>query len=668
VTSAASGVQHVASQPPPGTLTPPRTRRAARRVRRVSLVAYAALALAVAGPLLASGLVLVVDLSQTPHPDLPGAYYGLPQGTHEGTVARLPLDALFVGLGRLDAVGLGEKVLLLAVVALAGIGMHRLVVVRHAAAAYYAGLLYAVNPFVYDRLDTGQWFLLLGYALLPWAYRALVGALRGDLLAGATFGALFGLTGIASTHMAMLLAAMAVVTATIHGPRLWREPAVGRAVGLGGVLAGLSALCWLVPTPGLREFWQAIGPAHLELYRSLPNGSWPVPVALAGLTGYWNNPQPATDWVPAWPLFALTLALLALLGVAARSRDRTTLSVAILGALGLAIALGDASSPTRGAFAWLLDHVSPLRSFREPQKAVALLVFAYAYLGAAGVDDLLEHRRRMRAAAPLLAALLLSVPLVYGHRVLGGLWGRLHTSQFPASWYAADDVLRREAGGSRTLFLPFHGYFALSFAHHRVVANPAVTFFHTPMLTSRDVGGGPRVSDNADPLERRVRGLLDHGAHNRNLPSCLAALGVSHILLAKEADWQRYRYLGQRTDLAVERRWPDLLLLRNTAPAGLAMAGDPGAGCPRGLEPIPLRRLSPVHYRLAGTRSPTTELRLGLPLASSWRVEGRDLRFARWPAYRRNYLLGLAGWIIVAAAWARARRLRQAAGRDRQRG
>jgi hypothetical protein len=266
----------------------------------------------------------------------------------------------------------------------------------------------------------------------------------------------------------------------------------------------------------------------------------------------------------------------------------------------------------------------------------------------------------MRAAAPLLAALLLAVPLVYGHRMLGGLWGRLQTSHFPASWYAADDVLRREASGSRTLFLPFHGYFALSFAHHRVVANPAVTFFHAPMLTSRDVGGGPRVSDNTDPVERRVRGLLDNGARSRNLSACLAALGVSHVLLAKEADWRRYRYLGQRDDLVVERRWPDLVLLRNTVPAGLAMVGDARAACSRGLEPIPLRRLSPVHYRLAGTRPGKAELRLGLPLASTWRAEGRDLRFARWPEYRRNYLLGLAGWIIVIAAWARARRLRRA--------
>src|SRR4051812_31238006 len=304
---------------------------AALRLHGLWPVAYLALAVAVAAPLLKPGLVLAVDLSLTPHPALPGVYWGLAQAPHDGTLARLPLDALFVGLGHLGAVGLGEKALCLGVVALAGVGMHRLVVVRHAAAAYYAGLLYAINPFVYDRLYTGQWFLLLGYALLPFAYRALLGALEGDLVAATTFGALFGLTGIASTHMAVILAAMAAATAAIHGGRMWRAPAVRRAAGLAAALAAASALSWLVPTPGLREFWHAIGPSQLELYRSAPNGSWPVPVAVAGLTGYWNDARPATDWVPAWPLFALTFATLSLAGLAARARDRTTWAVAVMG-------------------------------------------------------------------------------------------------------------------------------------------------------------------------------------------------------------------------------------------------------------------------------------------------------------------------------------------------
>src|SRR5437764_14351999 len=88
---------------------PPRHRSASRR----AAVPYLALAVAVAGPLLAPGYVLLPDLTQTPDPGIPSAYWGLGQGTHEASPARLPLDALFAALGHIDAVQVGQKLMLL---------------------------------------------------------------------------------------------------------------------------------------------------------------------------------------------------------------------------------------------------------------------------------------------------------------------------------------------------------------------------------------------------------------------------------------------------------------------------------------------------------------------------------------------------------------------------
>ena len=82
-------------------------------------IVYGALALVVAGPLLAPGLILVVDLSVVPHPSLPSMYWGLPTGTHGAAASRLPFDLLFVLAGRIGAVGVAEKLLLLAIVFLA---------------------------------------------------------------------------------------------------------------------------------------------------------------------------------------------------------------------------------------------------------------------------------------------------------------------------------------------------------------------------------------------------------------------------------------------------------------------------------------------------------------------------------------------------------------------
>ena len=48
-----------------------------------------------------------------------------------------------------------------------------------------AGLFYAVNPFVFDRLYAGQLGVLLGYALLPFAVDALLDAARKPAPCGA---------------------------------------------------------------------------------------------------------------------------------------------------------------------------------------------------------------------------------------------------------------------------------------------------------------------------------------------------------------------------------------------------------------------------------------------------------------------------------------------------
>ena len=98
-----------------------------------------------------------------------------------------------------------ERVLLVAIVLLAGLGVHRLVAGERAGLAAFAGVLYAINPFVYDRLLTGQWFLLLGYAVLPWALRALIRTLRGERRAPWMFAALFALTGIAAVVVCLVV-------------------------------------------------------------------------------------------------------------------------------------------------------------------------------------------------------------------------------------------------------------------------------------------------------------------------------------------------------------------------------------------------------------------------------------------------------------------------------
>ncbi len=610
---------------------PPRGGRAKETAIRGRLipVVYGALAVAVAGPLLAPGLVLAVDLAPVPHPHLASDYWGIPAGTHSGPISRLPIDLLLVALGHVNAVAIGEKALLLAIVFLAGWGMHRLVPSTSDVARFFGGFLYAVNPFVYDRLGTGQWYLLLGYALLPWAFAALLPLAEGRRSAAWRFAALATAVGVASAHMFALLAVLVVLVSFAVVARGPQRIARLVAIVAGSALTCAASLYWLLPVPGLEALWRHIGPAQLHLYGTVSDRRWGIEGAVAGLYGYWNDPDPIKAHLAAWPLITAALISLALWGLAHRRHDPIAWVVAAAAVFGFLLALGGRSPITGALYRTALDHFAVLRSFREPQKGVALVAFGYAYLGGAAAGELRGHFRvGWQRRGPAVVAVLLLLPLIAGYREFGGLWGGLTTSTYPRSWSEARTLLGREAGDSRTLVLPWHAYFALTFANHRVVGNPGTSYFDTPVLVSRSVGEGAAANDSSDPLDREVSRLLASGPHRHNLGACLATLGVSHILLPKQSDWSRYSFLSRQHDVVLERRWSDLLLYRNTHPTALAMQVEHATvnPCTTRSAPLAARLVNPGRIELTKPVAPGRIVALAVSPGPGWTMNGRSGR------------------------------------------
>ena len=87
---------------------------------------------------------------------------------------------------------------------LATTGAARLVRTAVLPARLGAGLFYAVNPFVFDRLYAGQLGVLLGYALLPFAVTALLDAAQEPHRVGRA-ACWAGATVMMSEHFAWIL-------------------------------------------------------------------------------------------------------------------------------------------------------------------------------------------------------------------------------------------------------------------------------------------------------------------------------------------------------------------------------------------------------------------------------------------------------------------------------
>jgi len=363
-----------------------------------------------------------------------------------------------------------------------------------------AGLIGALNPFVYARLVEGQWSIVAATGLLfLWV------AAWERLAAAAGRGAVAGLASCtvavaaASPNMLGPLALLALLGLLWQRP--WRDPAVRRRLltGLGVSAAALlyGVLAFFVSQGG--DSFTAVrgfGRADFVAFRSAPDPHWGLLPALAGLYGEWAERvgrfPVATAAAPWWPVASGLLVLATLFGTW-RARQRSWLLVA--GVLGLLLSALTATG-------WGLDlavaaaHRLPLlAAWREPQKWLALWLLAVATLAPESLVP--RGLRRGTAAgwgvAAAAAAMAAAVLLPGGVTELQRTSSIVRPVAYPPDWMAAEEAVALEvAPRERVAVLPWHLYAELPFTG-RLAANPAPVLFREPLLASSDpeIPGSP---------------------------------------------------------------------------------------------------------------------------------------------------------------------------------
>lgn len=499
-------------------------------------LAGVALAAGVVGPLVGRGWLLVLDWVQGPRSHLGGAYWG--KGVPPG-----PVPAAVVGLGHLLGGQAVSWLVVAAIFPLAAAGAARLTPAG-AAGRLAAGVLYAVNPFVFDRVGAGQVYVLLGYALLPFAVASLLRSESrrgvGRLAAGAWWAALVA----ASVHYAFI-AGVVVVAVVVwrHRPRtLWWA---AQTLAVTAVLDAWLAVPTLVGvSPGV-----AVGATDLAAFRTSSDPVWGLYVNVAGLYGFWRRVlvEPKA-FLPAWPALAAALLAVAAIGLVAawRAGQRELVGVLVLSAVaGYLLALG-AQGPTGGVFRLLYDDFPAFRVMREPEKFLALLALAEAAGFGLGAEELARRLARAPAKWACLAVAA-ALPLAYTPTIFAGLDGQIAPSRYPPAWAAANRLMG--AGRGSILFLPWQQYLAFGFTHGAVIADPAPGYFERPVLASDDVGAGSLGDDSTSDRAGFIQTVLDDGTRLHRLGALLAPLGVRYVVLAQTADFRSYAWVATQSDL-----------------------------------------------------------------------------------------------------------------------
>ena len=525
---------------------------------------YTVLVLAVMLPLLVPGFILTLDMVFVPHPPLP-----------DDITSSYLFHAALHFLSYIVPGDVLQKALLFGILLLAGIGTHKLVKNLQAQTvppvvgwgAYFAGVFYMVNPFVYGRFMAGQYAVLLGYALLPFFFLALLKFLAQPTRAGITI-----LTGcalaisIVSIHTLGLLAIVVLVASSAA---LWRRRQEKRYIldviklGVSGCI-GLILLSgyWLVPTLlGTNSIAESVDSFSVIDRQAFATDGGLLNVL--ALQGFWVEAQ-GLFTLPGEPLplsgvWQLLLFAIIATGVVSLWRQQRALAVTlgVVGGVAVVLAVG-------GPLNQLLTTFVPLfAGYREPHKFIALLALAYAVFAAFGVTAIIS-KIRPRSWGRYCGAILPTLPILVTPTMLWGFNGQLKSVQYPADWYVINARLSHVQKKEKVLFLPWHLYMKFDF-NGRIVANPASKFFDATIVGSNDpefAGLVPRSDPTQTGLSDEILPRAKAGTH---MGATLERLGIHYVLLAKEVDYEDYVYLDRQTDLRLVTETPNLKLYRVAA-------------------------------------------------------------------------------------------------------
>ncbi len=464
------------------------------RVGALVGVGVAALLLA---PLLGRGYVLVRDMVFVPRTPLGSQLLGV-----NGVPRGVPSE-LFVALGSRVLPGDWlQDVVLLALVIGAAAGAAALAPVRRTVGAAAAATTYGWSAYLHERLLLGQWALLVGWAVLPWAARSALDWRRGG--SGWPAVACLAVAGAAGAN-ALLLVALVVVLC-------------GRPLG---ALAATTVLALPWAVPGLLVDQVAGDPRGVAAFASRGDNPLGVVVSLLTGGGVWaREAVPPGRAVGIW--VSLAVLVVGALGLASVQRRLGSRLLVAAGA-GLLLALLGRLPGTSDALRWAVVHVPATGLLRDGQKWVAPLLLLTSAAVGCGAERLVrlvaEPSVRRVAGALLVLAPLAALP--------GAAWaegGRLTASTYPADW----ERVTRLAHGP-VLVLPWTLYRAFPWNDRTPVLDPATKLLARPVVNDTLPLGGGAVGGE-DPVAARLDALVRSGAP---LGDALRAAGVGQVLVER---------------------------------------------------------------------------------------------------------------------------------------
>lgn len=448
---------------------------------------------------------------------------------------------------------------------------------------YFAGIFMICNPMVYDRMLDGQVGVVLGLAFFVFFLRALKNYGDSAERRAAVITSVLGAVAIiCSPHNIFFIGGSLVLFFLFYVRHIGFKKIMVDYVLMGSIILLLN-LNWVVGnfvgTGGAAASkTESIESMDYTAFRTLKSDKTNIFFNTAGMHGYWGENQGRFMTVRKktqsyWkPLMALIMGI-ALFGALSQRRNkdrrRFVRMLMVFFPIALILAIGVSDNWTKPITMFMYDHVPFYKGMREPHKWVGMLLVIYAYLGALGVEKIMGgNLYRRKVLYPLIGVVLCSLPILYTPTIFFAFSGQLKPVDYYETWYEVNDFLNEDEDDFQALFLPWHQYIRFYFSG-KLFDNPAEKFFEKEVIRGDNIEFLPYIySQSNRPESKYIESFIRHGEDREKLENFgekLKQLNVKYVLLAREVDWQGYRFLARQDDLEVVKDVKSMIVYKNLA-------------------------------------------------------------------------------------------------------
>lgn len=551
--------------------------------KSIPYVPYTAVVLVITGPFfLKSGYLFFSDFVIGPNivPDISNYYYFR--------------DVIFWLLSFVFPVAILEKCFISAVIIVVLLGGKKLasIFVQSPLYQFPIALFALFNPFVYDRLMYGQVGVVCAYACLLF-FTAYLFEFKNVLKNKTVYlaGLSAGLMVLSSPHFIFIITGISLpfIITHIHDAFSCVNRADGRMkmrrllLSI-GACAGIIIIIngqWLLGEAVLgskagRQLKQ-INFDNFYTFRTVGSGSTEVASNVLLMFGFWGEAQnryvglKSSSGVGGRSMIIFTPIILFGLYFFIKDRKKKgevladiPLYLPVLFIISVILAMGVGSSITAIFTRWLFDTVPFYESMRDTTKWISLISVLYVVWLSYGLSQI-ERYEYFSKKRLVVVILLSAAAILQAHFLLFGYFGQVRPTSYPREWFALDSYMQKiehDNCKQTTLFLPWHMYMSFSFTG-AIVGNPAQKFFTCPVLsgTNMEMGG---LYDTSGSRDGQIISdwIKVKGDMKQSATGAFISLPISYIILTKDVDWDKYRWLDLLPYIQLEKDFGSIVLFK----------------------------------------------------------------------------------------------------------